>query len=1097
MTVTKKSASDSRAIRLSKSNWNSISMAWTLKSGTPTNLAFSEYVFPSGFDPKPYINPDSLKAIGDDGLPRPIPPVQVIRRARKRVYFETLTGSKIEVPQPQSAVADKTYTAAPSEAVARINMDALKMARNSTGVMCTEVHQWLSVEVECKSAPTTTPAIHVWAFLQPAKIGGNTGVLAGDNRFAPDDYPRSGWAEYMFAVGGKSCVRRSWVDGKLKEETVPATQYSVEAKTSSTFLYRIRLTIKNDRTPGDVARANKQKGPARPLDDYEAGCWLKAWVRDPDTEWGMDPADDESNSLAIRMDQMDPTSESFSWTSMAPITLGSHAFLRSRLMYDPSGKGDLAKARPIYAMLFTPEVMDNIVELDRILHPKEKSAKMQVASIIAVSSLTLLLAYALRRALEQWQKATKDRPANTPAGIVWPDWANKEKAEFFVKMLESFDVAALLAAYASDGFENGSPIDVVASTGSSNPQMVKVLAAIYGQIFDMAFAQSPLHYKEFMLKRLEARTQALEERIKWSKKGAANRAAEAEEKKVRDKKLEEFRKQKGLGLFATSSRAGLSVTDKGVNFKFKLAEGSKKQSFPKPAGAPLPIAGVPLVWRLDLSASGSLDLEILIEPGKTGDSLDLTFGLKGSAEASAAFGIHALWSGLEDPEALAHMPSLETDWKRKTGQNKATDQEVKQADKDEYYANKKALRELRESAVAHPPPTSFQLFRLLKELNQAVRLDAVVTAALKLKAGIGVKISLDSTTGERKISFKGDGESGFSAALTAEMTAQLQASLLSVDYPIAGLPELGTLSSTAISANLSGNILGKSFPGKQWQHKWGKGDLGMEILQENGKDFMVWGRLTNYLLTYTDMETPDVSINLLRTPTSTDPVVGTLPKAAVSCEQKGAGGTIRIALQLSCRAQTNQPHVVAVGGWSLSEGVGKAVGRDVGSKETPARTFLEELTRAEASAKIIVHAKDLVPTHVYSKSITVFSPRVVDQILLAKPGILMVTLTLGYFEDDHLWVQLREFNSILADPVLPNQGKPWLPFPLQGIKTTDKGRQGILQIPLNKLTFPRAKEDVWEVYPVLSLVPHDCGVINKKWFPKSDSDQNKYVRVKS
>lgn len=1072
-------------------------MSWTLKSGAPTKLAFSEYVFPTGFDPKPYINPDSLKAIGDDGLPRPIPPVQEIRRARKRVYFETLSGHKIDVPQPQSAVADKTYTAAPSEAIAKMRDDLQKMTRNSTGVMCTEVQQWLSVEVECKSAPTTIPPIHVWAFLQPAKIGGNTGVLAGDHRFVPDDYPRSGWAEYLFAVGGKSCIRRSWVDGKLKEETVPAKLYSVEAKTSTTFVYRIRLAIRNDRTPGDVARANKQKGPARPLDDYEAGCWLKAWVRDPETDWGMDPADDESNSLAIRMDQMDPTSESFSWTTMAPITLGSHAFLRSRLMYDRSGTGDLAKARPIYAMLFTPEVMDNIVELDRILHPKEKSAKMQVASIIAVSSLTLLLAYALRRGLEQWQKATKEKPANTPAGVPWPDWANKEKAEFFVKMLESFDVAALLAAYAADGFENGSPIDVVASTGSSNPQMVKVLSAIYGQIFDMAFAQSPLHYKEFMLKRLEARTQALEERIKWSKKGAANRAAEAEEKKLRDKKLEEFRKQKGLGLFATSSRAGMSVTDKGVNFKFKLAEGSKKQSFPKPAGAPLPIAVVPLVWRLDLSASGSIELEILIEPGKTGDSLDLTFGLKGTGEASAAFGIHALWSGLEDPDALAHMPSLETDWKRKTGQSKATDKEIKQADKDEYYANKKALRELRESAVAHPPDPTFQLFRLLKELNQAVRLDAVVTAALKLKAGIGVKISLNSTTGERKISFKGDGESGFSAALTAEMTAQLQASVLSVDYPIAALPELGTLSATAISADLSGQILGNSFPGKKWQHKWGKGTLNEEIEQENGKDFLVWGRPTLFRLSYKEMESPDVSFNLLRAPSHSDPVVSGIPKDAVTCEQKGTGGALKVNLQLSCRAKPNQPHLMAVGAWPLSESLGKAVGRNVVSKASPARTFLEDLTRSESSATIVVHAKDLTPVHRYSKAITVFCPRVVEQTLAAKPGKLEVVLTLGYFEDDLLWVQLREFNAILSDSILRNQGKTWLPFPLQGIRTTNKGRQGILQVPLNQLTFPRAKEDVWEIYPVLSLVPHECGIINKKWFPHGAGEATRFVRIKT
>lgn len=1095
--MNQKTASFSGAIQQADSKWSSIAISWCLSDGKRTNMAFSGFVFPAGFNPKPYVNADSLRAIGDDGLPRPLPAFQDIRSAKTRKYFETLGGAKIEIPQ-HVAVQDKTATSNVQDAIAKMRAAELRMNKNSIGVMCTEVRQWISVEIECNASQTISPAVHVWAFLQPANIGGNTDALAGDQVAVLDDFPRSGWGEYRIAEGGTSCVRRTWVDGTLKEETVPGNCLKVERKSQQVFVFHLQLAIRNDVTPGDLARQKKQKGPPRPLDDYEAGCWLKVWVRDPAVAWGMDPADDEANTLVERMDQMDPTQTNYSFATNLLATLGAHAFLRSRLMYDPTNTGDLAKARPVYAMVFSPDVMDNIVELDKILHPKDKSATMQVASIVTVSSVTLLMAYGLRRALETWQSKTPQTPpAKTPAGVAWPAWANKEKAEFFVKMLESFDVAALLAAYAADGFANASPVEVVASTGSSNPQLVKILAAVYGQIFDMAFAQSPLHYKEFMLKRLEARTQALEERIKWSKKGAANRAAEAQEKKAREKSLEDFRKQKGLGLFSTSSRAGFSVDKDGFNFKFKLVEGSKKSSFPKPAGAPLPIAAVPLVWRLDLSASGELNFEIRAVPGADGESLDLFFEILGKGEASAAFGIHALWSGLEDPDALAHAPSLEADWKRKTGQSTTTVKQDKESDKEEYYANKKALRELRESAVATPPDPTFQLFRLLKELNQAVRLDAVVTAGLKLEAGIGVKITLNSTTGERKISFKGSGTNGFSAALKADLSAQLQASLLSVDYPLASLPEMGSLSVSAISANLSGTLLGKSFPGKQWQHKWAKGDLDREIVSETGKDFLVWGRPTRFQLTYTDMETPDVAFDLLRKANSADPVVGVIPKDAVTSKQNGTGGVLSVNLQLSCRAAASLPHMVAVGGWSLSEGVGKAVGQDVGSKATPARTFLEELTRAEASATIVVHAKDLTPLHRYSKSIIVYTPRVVDQSLAAKAGKLLVALTLGYFEDDQLWVQLREYNQILSDSVLLNQGKAWLPFPLQGIKATDKGRQGLLQIPLNQLTFPRVKEDLWEVYPVISLVQHECGIINKKWFPRNDGDTERLVKVRA
>ncbi len=108
-----------------------------------------------------------------------------------------------------------------------------------------------------------------------------------------------------------------------------------------------------------------------------------------------------------------------------------------------------------------------------------------------------------------------------------------------------------------------------------------------------------------------------------------------------------------------------------------------------------------------------------------------------------------------------------------------------------------------------------------------------------------------------------------------------------------------------------------------------------------------------------------------------------------------------------------------------------------------------------------------------------------------------MALTIGYFEDDQLWVQLREYNKVMSDSVIPNQGKPWLPIPLQGIRSTPRGRSGLLQIPLNQLTYPRLKEDEWEIYPVLSLVPHECGIINKNWFPRNDHDMERLIKLRA
>ncbi len=41
------------------------------------------------------------------------------------------------------------------------------------------------------------------------------------------------------------------------------------------------------------------------------------------------------------------------------------------------------------------------------------------------------------------------------------------------------------------------------------------------------------------------------------------------------------------------------------------------------------------------------------------------------------------------------------------------------------------------------------------------------------------------------------------------------------------------------------------------------------------------------------------------------------------------------------------------------------------------------------------------------------------------------------------------------------------------------------------------KDKVWEVYPVLSLVPDECGIINRKWFPQRSGDYDRVVQIPS
>jgi hypothetical protein len=64
------------------------------------------------------------------------------------------------------------------------------------------------------------------------------------------------------------------------------------------------------------------------------------------------------------------------------------------------------------------------------------------------------------------------------------------------------------------------------------------------------------------------------------------------------------------------------------------------------------------------------------------------------------------------------------------------------------------------------------------------------------------------------------------------------------------------------------------------------------------------------------------------------------------------------------------------------------------------------------------------------------------------------------------------------------------------IEATERDH-GLLQITLNKVQFPSRTEDVWEVYPWISLVPHKSGIINAHLKPRNELDMERLIRVGS
>ncbi len=1028
---------------------------------------------------------------------------------------------QIVVPiKSQDAQADNTGVAE-SGRQRQIRQGIRQLKSPTRGLVCTSVAQWIRVEVKTKTPVPEIPPLRLWAFLQPAHIGGTQGAIAQDDKDCRDDFPRSGWAEYHVLPGASSCMRKDWDEGKSVEHELSGSQWTSKQMDSTTFVYKIRVEIKNQRTAADLARWKNRKDKTRPEMDCEAGCWLKVWVRDEAVDWGVNPSDDETNTLPDRMDAMDPISPEIDFVDLRRIK-AAHGFLRERIFSGPENPEEFGKASPVYAVLFNEHAMEHLVELHKLLKPDPSGTNRQVVSQVVFSAAALLSAAGLRLGLDVWKSQTPaSRPPDVANDVVWPDAMDKLKSETMIQLIESLELSANLAVLASDGFAHDSLIE---SRKAASPALVSFWSKIYGTIFDFAFADGPAHYREFCLNRLAKRAELLKERIQYTQHEQAEQKVAAGKKEDDARKKQaawdaHTRKSKGLGLLrGTSGVMGKAKTE-ATSFAIEVPGKSWKtsHSLPAPAGAPLPIPFVPLVWGLKYGASAEFKLTFKLEVDEKTAEWIFSARFSGIGKAELSFGLHALWSSLVEADSAGGVDDFQQNKKKSNDANP----------REDLAAVKAEIENQRKKALENPCPECFTIFQLLKKLNEYVAFDLEVGASIDLSSSVGFSFHWNPDTGDHSLRFLA-GEGGgkgktvdrkdFRLNLGLKAKARACVSVIKVDYPLATFPGIANVDALGASFSLDGQILGQPLPDREEiKFRWGKGRLADKICPCGTGEPLVWGKTAKFRLDYFDLPKPEVAFCLRQTASDAEVDFASLPEGSVSCRQSGSNGTLDVALTLTSRKTPRDDTQIAAGSWGFSEAVVKsevervqkgigalkglvnsALGMDEGDNAlvggtTPSAKWIEQLVKNPSGGSFFLHASYLSTEKSKSDPLQILRPHLAKCQPIAKPGLVQIAVQLENFLDNVLWVQLRKRSPGSSTRIFTQDGQAWKILLIEQITTYGlNGRAGVLQIPLK---FPANTEEVGEVYPWISLVPHPSGVLNADFAPRHEHDSERWIGV--
>lgn len=979
------------------------------------------------------------------------------------------------------SASDQYYTA--GETRKQESLDKVFRAETPTrAVIATELAQWVVVDIELDSPQSQAPPLHLWAFLQPSNFDDKTRAFAGDDAGSRKDSPRAGWGEYLLEPAKGTAKRRTWQGEKNRGNTAggpdkfTGTAIStndwkvaqVDAK-GLKFRYKLKVKVVDERTDGDIERSKKGH-PALPQKDFEAGCWLKVWVRDPLAGWSRMPQDDENDQIVRSMGEQDPSGGSDgardpsrlsqSSPSLRQPVLGAHAFRRDRLLLNAKS-GRLEDSHPIYVLLLNPDTAKYLVELDRLLDKDDPNLPRKAGSIAACSIAAIVLAGILRRCLSQWNGKVGSRPAGSPHGAEWPEVAHRAQGEFLSKVVESLDLSNILAAYAMSGFQYASPMEALNCALQEHPVSFGSLAGIYDLIFDLSTSTGVGHYLDTFLDRNTKRDQAR----KQTRIPTTRPALRVTEQKEREKRWKEtmrerldLHKRLGLGLSDVRPKATFGPND--AEFSFPLAEAGSKTPLIKPAGVIVPLGPFPLSLQAYVLAGGGAKAFLKVH-GNDDGSWQLGFGLEGSGELGVSLELSSPKLAL--PAKVAAKLDDEHKTKLKTESDKAA------------------------SRIDHGIDLVEIVGKLQDTLNAGIslaldaRLQAVLGFCVRWHPERGFEDFSLSLPGGMVASYQGpegfdgsawdtDAAQAFSVNVVASLTAGLHTPLLSMDYPLIQAPKLLHASPQDAALSLSGTILGKSRSlAEVVLAHWGKGRLDPKISQIGTGD-IEFGVPLEFSVGCSEIGKDQIRFDIVRSEPegcSAAPAVGVVPKDAVQWGKDKVSASLR----LSCWRKDSTRGSVIVADWNPRRDA------TLHGKETPSSLFeslggklLQELTRT-GSTQVRLRANHLGSLFSYSDPLTIVCPAVLKQECSVKDRILRISLSTLAFHDNALWMQIyrRSTGDFLALP----SGNDWLFCSVEKDPTGDSTRT-LVQLDWA----PHLAVAPDDIYPLFSLVPHDEGIFN-------------------
>ncbi|MGL1900506.1 MAG: hypothetical protein OCC49_00120 [Fibrobacterales bacterium] len=659
------------------------------------------------------------------------------------------------------------------------------------GKIVNAVQQWIIVEISSSTfiGSTIYPNVDVWAFLQPATIGGNKSRRAINNGFVVDDAPRSGWFEAKIlgnngspAIKADPFISGGVVDSKLK------VMLDESDRDKGIIRYKLNAIVKNRYTKKEfkelVAARNESSIAAGKeyLDHFECGCWLKVWARNPDIPWEMNPEDNDAVGIVDSMNSQDAIKGVPGTKTYNPQLAPNHSWRRARLTDYKIEKGDDGEKKRknlLYVGLYPKDMIEALENMDKELQKLTKETEKEHSVNPAIWFGTSIVWVIINRFAQAYSEHLIKNYKQKPGKVKSDSEIAKECSDQVIDLMKFLKASEVFTSFAIWGFnefgdekskklpkEGEAPkkwdekevlkqaqnlskkfFDTMDNAQKKHPKTYGFTKFLYDQITDLMLCQTPAHYIEHLKTRKEE-AQEFQDLMEGKKKPFWKKPDRDSAGKM------------ARGVFASFTQSVMKaekVTK--IPITFPLIEGEKIKQFPAPIGRPLPIPYMQwliyaVILKLKAKIEAFVEFELTWKDAKTAkeqkalldkaknaggaelslfekhlDKMKMSFGLRGNeAEGLSEFSVTL------DLHAawgkLSSMPGAKgSAYKKKNGKDVLPD------------AMKHGIED---------DKTNFQMGNIIKEVFSWIDVHVYIGAALKLDAVAGVEFEMDYTKTDPK-----------------------------------------------------------------------------------------------------------------------------------------------------------------------------------------------------------------------------------------------------------------------------------------------------------------------------------------------------------